>query len=100
MLVKSQCNAVGEPLYNDCMEYLNNRDYSNEQYERIIEATVPIYLGCEADFTGGAHYVFNVNTSDGRWMLEQLQKQPNRYVACGLFEGLDNDKFRLYRCLW
>ena len=53
VLVESQYNAVGGSQYNQCMAYLNNRDYSSELYEGLISAVIPIYLGCEADFTGG-----------------------------------------------
>ena len=98
VLVKSQYNAVGEPQYNACMTYLNRRDYSSELYEGLISAVIPIYLGYEADFTEGAHYIFNINGSAD--LLAALEAQPNRYVKCGPFEGISDTQYRMYRCLW
>ena len=98
VLVKSQYNAVGEPQYNACMAYLDNRDYSSQLYEDLINAVIPIYLGYEMDFTGGAHYIFNINGSAA--LLAALESQPNRYVKCGPFEGISDIEYRMYRCLW
>lgn len=98
VLVKSQYNAVGEPQYNACMEYLNNRDHSNELYENLIDAVIPIYFQWEADITDGAHYIFNIYESAS--LLEALEAQPDRYLKCGPFEGISDTLYRMYRCLW
>ena len=100
VLTKSQYNAIGETQYNLCMSYLNNRNYSNNNYEALIQAVIPIYLYNEADFTNGAHYVFNVETSGGAAFENVLKKEPNRYVKCGPFSGISDTKYRMYRCLW
>ncbi len=100
VLVKAQYNAVGGSQYNKCMAYLNNRDGDNESYEELIQAVIPIYLGCEADFTGGSHYVFNVETTSGAAFENQLRMEPNRYVKRGPFAGISDTKYRMYRCLW
>ena len=98
VLVRKQYNAVGSPQYNKCMSYLNNRDGSNVEYETLISAVIPIYLGEEKDFTGGAHYIFNVNGSTG--LLRALESQPERYVKCGPIDGISDIEYRMYRCLW
>lgn len=100
VLIKSQYNAIDGPQYNACMEYLNNRDYSDNTYENLIQAVVPIYSRFEADFTGGAHYVFNVETSDGAAFENKLKSEPNRYIKCGPFSGISDTEYRMYRCLW
>ena len=98
VLIKSQYKAVDEPQYNACMTYLDNRDCSNKSYEELIQAVIPIYLRCEADFTGGAHYIFNIYGSAA--LLADLESKPNRYVKCGPFAGISDTEFRMYRCLW
>ena len=98
VLIKSQYNAVGSNQYNLCMAYLNNRDGSNAKYEALISAVLPIYYGEEFDFTGGAHYIFNAAKSPK--LLADLQSEPNRYVKCGPFDGIDDIEYRMYRCLW
>lgn len=67
-------------------------------YENLINAVIPIYLGMESDFTGGAHYIFNVNGSKA--LLKDLESNPKRYVKCGPFEDISDTKYRMYRCLW
>ena len=98
VLIKSQYNAVDGNQYNLAMNYLNNRDGSNAMYENLINAVIPIYLGMESDFTGGAHYIFNVNGSKA--LLKDLESNPKRYVKCGPFEDISDTKYRMYRCLW
>ena len=100
VLIKSQYNAIGESQYKSCMEYLDNRDNSNDLYETLIQTVLPIYLCCESDFTGGAHYVFNVETSSGATFEATLIKDPDRYVKCGPFADISDTKYRMYRCLW
>ena len=100
VLTKSQYNAIGETQYNLCMSYLDNRNYSNSSYEALIQAVVPIYLYNEADFTNGAHYIFNVEISEGAAFENILKREPNRYVKCGPFSGISDTKYRMYRCLW
>ena len=100
VLIKEQYSSVNGSQYNQAMEYLNNRDGSNSTYETLIEEIMPIYYGEEPDFTGGAHYIFNPSTSAGASLEAQLAAQPNRYVKCGPFDGIDDEKYRMYRCLW
>ena len=98
VLTKAQYNAVDGPQYNLCMKYLNNRTGNNNSYEYLIAAVIPIYNGEEQDFTMGAHYIFNVNGSKG--LLAEIEKQPNRYMRCGPFDGISDTEYRMYRCLW
>ena len=98
ILVKNQYNAVESNQYNQCMTYLNNRDGTNQSYEDLINAVIPIYDGLESDFTGGAHYIFNVNGSAG--LLSSLQSQPERYIQCPSVDGVDDKEYCMYRCLW
>ena len=98
VLTKAQYNAVDGPQYNLCMKYLNNRTGNNNSYEYLIASVIPIYNGEEQDFTMGAHYIFNVNGSKG--LLAEIEKQPNRYMRCGPFDGISDTEYRMYRCLW
>ena len=98
VLVSSQYKAVGGTQYNLCMEYLNNRNGNSLEYENLIAAVLPIYWGEEADFTGGAHFIFNVHGSAK--LLRDLEAQPDRYVKCGPFDDISDTKYRMYRCLW
>ena len=100
VLVKSEYNGVDSKQYTLCMEYLNNRDGTNAKYEALIDAVIPIYYACEDDFTNGAHFIFNINTEDGRDFLSDLQAQPSRYIQCGPFDGIDPNKFCMYRSIW
>ena len=98
VLIPSQYNAVGSVQYNKCMEYLDNRDGRNQKYESLIHAAIPIYLGISEDFTGGAHYIFNVNGSAK--LLKDLESNPKRYVKCGPFDGISDTEYRMYRCCY
>ena len=98
ILIKSQYNAVESNQYNQCMTYLNNRDGTNQSYEDLINAVIPVYDGIESDFTAGAHYIFNVNGSAG--LLSSLKSQPDRYVQCPSVDGVDDEEYCMYRCLW
>ena len=98
VLTKAQYNAVGDNQYNLMQAYINNRDGSNAKYESLIAAVLPIYAGNEADFTGGAHYIFNVNGSAA--LEADLKSQPNRYTKLGPFNGISDTAYRMYRCEW
>lgn len=93
-------NAVGGAQYNKCMEYLRKRDGSNILYEELISNVIPIYYGEETDFTGGAHFIFNVTNGQSEGLLNDLRAQPDRYVECGPVDGIDSNKFCMFRCLW
>ena len=93
-------NAVGGKEYNKCMEYLLNRDGRNASYEELISNVIPIYYGEEIDFTGGAHFIFNIENGQSKGLLNELRTQPNRYVQCAPIDGVDSDKFCMFRCLW
>jgi RHS repeat-associated protein len=99
VLVKSQYDAVGENQYNLAMAYLNDRDGNDARYETLISTVLPIYDGRDKDdFTGGAHYIFNAKLSTK--LEASLKASPNRYRKLGPFDGIDDVKFRMYRCLW
>ena len=98
VLVYDQYNAVGSPQYNTCMDYLNNRDGSNEVYENLISTVIPIYEGEEEDFTGGAHYIFNIDGSAA--LLESLESQPERYEKCDPVSDVSDTDYCMYRTLW
>ena len=98
VLIPSQYNAVGLPQYNQCMSYLDSRDGKNDEYESLIAAVMPVYYGEEPDFTGGAHYIFNVSGSAD--LLDQLKKQPKRYVKCAPVDGISDTEYQMYRCMW
>ena len=98
VLVYKWYNAVGGTQYNLCMEYLDNRDYENADYEHLVCAVIPIYYGLETDFTGGAHFIFDVGTKDGKRLEDSLKQQPDRYTYCGPFDGVDATAFCMYRC--
>jgi len=100
VLTKSQYDAVGEEEYVYMLDYLNNRDGSDILYERLIAAVLPIYAGFESDFTGGAHYIFNAEIRGAAEFEERLKSQPDRYKRINPVSGIDDNKFRMYRCLW
>lgn len=45
-------------LYEDCMDYLNHRDGSNEEIETLIKQVLPVYEGTVSDITGGAQLFY------------------------------------------
>ena len=96
VLVKKHYNAVGGDQYNLCLEYLNNRDGSNEVYEELIAEVMPIYFGLQKDFTGGAHYIFRVDGSQD--LYNALLAQPERYIKLPSVPGLDSSLFCMFRC--
>ena len=79
--------------------YLDKRDGSKTIYEDLIAAVIPIYYNEKVN-PYGAHYIFNVETSDGAAFEAKLKKQPNRYKKLGPFDGISDTKYRMYRCLW
>jgi len=98
VLDKTQYDAVEKKQYLLMREYLENRDGSAARYESLIAAVLPIYAGSEPDFTGGAHYIFNIKGSES--LEADLNAQPDRYVRIAPIDGINNDDFRMYRCLW
>ena len=52
-------DGYGNNNYKKCMEYLNNRDGSNQTYEQIINEILPIYKNPVAnDITGGCQLYY------------------------------------------
>ena len=56
---KSGFDGYGDDNYDACMEYLNNRDYSNKTYESIILSVMKAYCwditqGCQLYYTPAA----------------------------------------------
>jgi len=98
VLDKDQYIAVDGRQYNLIVAYLDNRDGKNADYESLIAAVLPIYAGSEPDFTGGAHFIFNAIGSEK--LEADLKAQPDRYIKTGPISGIDDIKFRMYRCLW
>lgn len=72
-------DAYGDNNYWDCMNYLNNRDYSNEYYEQVISEVMPIYNGEVKDITNGAQLYYTPATmvpegSEPSWNFDALEK--------------------------
>jgi len=96
VLIWEQFRGIGGNQYILCMNYLNNRDGSNVLYENLIDTVIPIYYGQEADFTGGAHFIFNVQES--QYLYNSLKAQPQRYYELGPFEDIDPVEYCMFRC--
>ena len=92
-----QYQALNSNQYNLAMNYLNNRDGNNELYETLIASVIPIYLGLEEDFTGGAHFIYNVHGS--ATLDAALHAQPSRYQR-RFADNVDPDLYRMFRALW
>ncbi len=97
-------NTVGEVLTPDqfesiskqnvpfrrMTEYLKNRDGSDPEMERIINAAMNVYHKKEPDFTGGAILFYSPEgDEEPPWEMEKLQK-------LGV-PGAENDNFWFYR---
>ena len=48
-----------EGTYIEAMDYLNNRDGSNQHIEDIIKSVIPIYSGAAEDFIDGAQWYYS-----------------------------------------
>ena len=81
--------------YNACMQYLNNRDGKNTNYENIINNVIPIYLGKVSDITNGCTMYYSPRSmvppgSTPPWNFSILEEV---FVA-----GIDDPwYFRFYR---
>ena len=50
--------AYGNAHFQECMDYLNERDGSNLRIEEIISEVMPVYTGEISDITGGAQIFY------------------------------------------
>lgn len=89
---ESGFDGYGSKQYNKYMEYLHNRDGSNELYERVISAVMPVYFMDISDPTSFATLFYSPRPN----------KEPPRYIKNPrvvevTIEGVDSDKFRFFR---
>lgn len=95
-------DAYGGALYKEAKAYLDNRDYSNETIESIINVVLPIYRGEQEDTTNNAVLFYSPNAQ------AQLCKQnPSKYknppsfvndkVEEVVISGTENDDIKFYR---
>ena len=81
--VSEICANTGFDAYDDnnywsCMEYLDNRDYSNDYYEQVISEVMPIYNREVNDITNGAQLYYTPATmvpegSTPNWDFDALE---------------------------
>ena len=82
--VSEICANTGFDAYDDnnywsCMEYLDNRDYSNDYYEQVISEVMPIYNREVNDITNGAQLYYTPATmvpegSTPNWDFDALEE--------------------------
>lgn len=82
--VSEICANTGFDAYDDnnywsCMEYLDNRDYSNDYYEQVISEVMPIYNREVNDITNGAQLYYTPATmvpegSTPNWAFDALEE--------------------------
>lgn len=89
--------------YREAETYFENRDYSNDVIERMIEVVLPIYSGEENDITGGAVLYYSPKAQEALhehnpqkyskippWDFSQLEEIS--------IDGLDSDDdFKFYK---
>ena len=89
-------------MYKIAEAYLENRDYSNAQIEKMINAVIPIYRGQTADISNGATLYYSPNAQK-----ELHDKYPDKYrekpnwdfsqLEETKIKGTENDDFLFYR---
>ena len=88
--------------FKEAKVYFENRDYTNEKIERMIELVIPIYRGEVDDITGGAVLYYSPNAQKALHE-EHPQKYPEKptwdfsKIEEVEIEGTENDDFKFYR---
>lgn len=77
------------------MNYMNNRDYTNNTYEKLIEQVMDVYCGYEYDITHGSTLFYSPQSmapvgSKPLWNFSELQEV---YVS----PNIDKNAFRFYK---
>ncbi len=81
--------------YIKAMDYMNNRDYTNSTYEKLIDQVMDVYCGYEYDTTHGSTLFYSPKSmvpmgSEPQWNFSELQEM---YVS----PNIDKNAFRFYK---
>lgn len=95
-------NNPNDP-FREAEKYFENRDFTNEKIEKMINIVIPIYRGCVEDITGGAVLYYSPKA------LKKLHEEnPQKYTKeipdwdfskldQVTITGMENDDFLFYR---
>ena len=89
--------------YKEAQEYFENRDYSSDRIERLIEAVLPILRGEEEDITNNAVLYYSPKAQEElhKKYPEKYPKRPKWAESDALeevtIEGAENDDLKFYR---
>lgn len=95
-------NSPNEP-FREAKSYFEERDYSNEQIEKMIEIVIPIFRGKGEDITNNAiaYYSPNAQKALHEKYPEKYPEIPNWTLSQTVekveIDGLKNDDFQFYK---
>ena len=92
IIVNTGFNGYGDPLYNDCMAYLNNRDGSNKLYEELINTVMPVYHREMDDPTFFSTMYYTPREGRGAPSFSTSPRVTEVFI-----EGVNPEKLRFYR---